>query len=305
MKSKNLLSMILAMLASATVLSGCQNIEPDTSSLTGTTSSLAESEDTTFEELISRAEVVDVSFEEAIAESNSVVCAKCLSYEEFDEYTDYYFSLVDTYKGDVDDTFYVRWIDYDSILDTVPFSVSQNYILPLKYVNSAYFDYPVYNVYAHMTMLCSGNNIVSISVGGTIMETGTTELKADSFADYVATIADTSEKMFEDCITSDVLNDIISRSDYIVKAKITGEPNRTGSDRGIYPCEITQRFKGDISDIFESVFMYDSVEIGKEYYFFLTKPDETSRFYIVSSKNSIYDASNQNVINALENSGLM
>ncbi len=304
MKSKNILSIFFVMLASTTVLSGCQNIEPETSSLTGTKTSLAESKDISFEEFISSAEAVDISFEETIAESNSVVCAKCLSYEEFDEYTDYYFSLVDAYKGDIDDTFYVRWSTYDSTQDTVPFSVSQNYILPLKYVNSVYFEHPVYNVYAHMTMLCSGNNIVSISVGDTIMEAGTNELTADSFASYVATISDTSEIIFEDYITSGILNDIVAKSDYIVKAKIIGEPNRTGRDRGIYPCEITQRFKGDISDNFESVFMYDSVEIGKEYYFFLTKPDETSRFYIVSSENSIYDVSNQDVINALENSGI-
>ena len=114
MKSKNILSIFFVMLASTTVLSGCQNIEPDTSSSPSTESSLTESEDTTFEEFISYAEFVDISFEEAIAESNSVVCAKCLSYEESDEYTDYYFSLVDTYKGDVDDTFYVRWSTSDS-----------------------------------------------------------------------------------------------------------------------------------------------------------------------------------------------
>ena len=306
MNTNGLLSMILALLASMVTLTGCQSAEPNvTVSSTEPQPSISETKENTVEDFFSEAEIDDVSFEDAVAASNCVVLAKCLSYNEFDEYTDYCFSLIDTYKGKVDDTFYVRWSTYDSTQDTVPFSEKEDYIMPLIYVNSVYFDYPVYNVYSHMTLHCSGENISSVSVGDTVINSDTSEIKVDSIASYVASVSDTSEKMFKDYITSAALNDIVSQSDYIVKAKITGEPNRTGEDRGIYPCEITQQIKGDIADSFEAVFFYDSVEIGNEYYFFLTKPDSTSRFYIVSSKDSISDANDKAVINALENSGIM
>ena len=83
------------------------------------------------------------------------------------------------------------------------------------------------------------------------------------------------------------------------------EPLQSGSDRGIYTCELIQVYKGQIEQSFECVLKYDSVTVGEEYYLFLTKNSPDSKIYKISSKNSIYKSSDTRVLISLEENGLI
>ena len=125
------------------------------------------------------------------------------------------------------------------------------------------------------------------------------------FVELAKLIEDTSEELFRDYISSSSLGDIISGSDFIAKAKISKEPLQSGSDRGIYTCELIQVYKGQIEQSFECVLKYDSVTVGEEYYLFLTKNSPDSKIYKISSKNSIYKSSDTRVLISLEENGLI
>ncbi len=250
----------------------------------------------------------DVTLEEAIAESNCVVRASYVSLDEFDEYVDYRFKPIELLKGEIDGEidgeFFVRY-DKDFSDDFTQIFDGGEYVLPLRYINSVYFDYPVYNVTGHIFLPCGGSGeIECVSIDQVLTQTPSNISSVSDFASYTESIADTSTVMFKDYIHSSSLDDIVSGSTYIVKAEISGEPSRTGADRGIYPCSLIQCYKGDLEQDFRAIFHYDSVEVGGEYYFFL-RNDSKGKVYTISSKNSIYSSDNDDVVKALERSGLI
>lgn len=253
-------------------------------------------------------EAEEMGLEDAIASSNCVVRSKYISREETDEYVDYCFEPVEVFKGAVDGLtdgrFFVR-SDKGSDGAELKFSDGE-YILPLKYVNSVYLDNPVYNVMGHYIIPCSADgSIASISVWGETYSVSGKLASVKELAELIKSIKDTSEQLFEDYIHSTALGDIISGSDFIVKAKITEEPLRSGSDRGIYHCELVKAYKGEVARSFDCIFKYDSVKAGEEYYLFLTKNSPTSRVYMISSQNSVYSSADKDVAAALKDKGLM
>lgn len=272
---------------SETVVSEIINAENETSS----SESSGVRPDTVF---MSWSEEDQITLEDAISESNCVVRAKHVSFDEFDEYVDYRFHLIDIYKGSADDEIIIRWGKEFSDETERVFDEGE-YILPLKYVNSVYYDYPYYNVVGHIVIPCSTDGgIQAVAVDGVMAEAPSELSSVDKAAALVASVEDTSEIFFKDYIHSDVPEEIAEGSEYIVKAVVNDDPSRTGSDRGIYNCDIIESYKGDVPDSIQVLLFYDSVESGGEYYLFLSK-NEKSVYYTISSKNSVYSADNAEI----------
>ena len=251
----------------------------------------------------------EIELEDAIASSNCIVLSKYVSYEATDDYVDYCFEPIEIYKGRVDGLvdgrFFVRWEKEYSDETDLKFAEGA-YILPLKYVNSVYFDYPVYNDIGHYIIPCNADGgLEVISTGGITFNVPDQLTSEKEFVELAKLIEDTSEELFRDYISSSSLGDIISGSDFIAKAKISKEPLQSGSDRGIYTCELIQVYKGQIEQSFECVLKYDSVTVGEEYYLFLTKNSPDSKIYKISSKNSNYKSSDTRVLISLEENGLI
>ncbi|MDE7193724.1 MAG: hypothetical protein K2O14_07105 [Oscillospiraceae bacterium] len=254
---------------------------------------------------MSWSEEEQITLEEAISESNCVVRAKYVSFDEFDEYVDYRFRVIDIYKGSADEEIMIRWGKEFSDETERVFDEGE-YILPLKYVNSVYYDYPYYNVVGHIVIPCdTDGGIQAVAVDGIMMETPSELSSVDRAAALVASVEDTSDIFFKDYIHSDIPEEIAEGSEYIVKVVVNDNPSRTGSDRGIYSCDVIESYKGDVLDSIQVLLFYDSVEAGGEYYLFLSK-NEKSVYYTISSKNSVYSADNAEisevVSTALDNS---
>lgn len=167
----------------------------------------------------------EIELEDAIASSNCIVLSKYVSYEATDDYVDYCFEPIEIYKGRVDGLvdgrFFVRWEKEYSDETDLKFAEGA-YILPLKYVNSVYFDYPVYNDIGHYIIPCNADGgLEVISTGGITFNVPDQLTSEKEFVELAKLIEDTSEELFRDYISSSSLGDIISGSDFIAKAKIS------------------------------------------------------------------------------------
>lgn len=237
-----------------------------------------------------------MSIEDIIAESDCILRAKFISSKDLGDHYNYTFFKIETIKDNTGGAFGDKFeLSLKKNGDDRQMFTEGEYILPLTYLNSVYFDSPYCDVTCDTVISCDGGIIKSVFVSGSAVEIPEELTTADVFTQYANSVEDRSDTHSGDYITSTSLSDIIEQSDYIVKAVIDHEPFRSGENRGMYTCNLVQCYKGEVEETFEAVFMYDSVEVGKEYYFFLTKPGPNSVFYIVSSKNSIYSSDDTNV----------
>lgn len=255
---KNLFTLFII---SSLILTGCTRVVPSIAEVTDSTptpnTTMNHTEPAV--EYTVWADREEITLEQAISESNCLVRAKYSGCKEFETYVDYLFEPLEVYKGAVDGlidgVFYVR-TDIGEEDGGLSFADGE-YILPLKYVNSVYFDYPVYNVIGHITIPCEDTGAVARIMCGDTSYNAPAEL-ADAAA--VRTLAqnteDTSELMFEDYIHSTALPDITEGSDYIVKAKVTREPFDVNSGRGLFTCELTACYKGEMPQTFQCLFFY-------------------------------------------------
>ncbi len=257
-------------------------------SLSVETSDLRNDTDTVF---VIWSEVEQLTLEEALSESDCVVRAKYESLEELEDYVEYRLRLVDTYKGSADDELIIRW-DKDFSDEFGPVFDEGEYILPLLYINSVYFEQPFYNVTGHIIIPCdTDDRIKNVSIVDITVDAPSELSAAGNVAALAASVEDTSEIFFKDYILSDVPEEITEGSEYIVKVTVNGKTSRTGSDRVIYNCDVIESYKGNVPDSIRVLLFYDSVEEGSEYYLFLSK-NEKSMYYTISSKNCVYSADN-------------
>lgn len=176
-------------------------------------------------------EVEQLMLEEALSESDCVVRAKYEALEEFDDFVEYRLRLVDTYKGSADDELRIRWDkDFSDEFELV-FGEGE-YILPLLYINSVYFDYQFYNVAGHIIIPCdTDGGIRSVSIGDITASAPSELSSAENVAALATSVEDTSDIFFEDYIHSELPEEIAASSAYIVKAVVNANPSRTGDDR--------------------------------------------------------------------------
>lgn len=158
------------------------------------------------------AECEEITLDQAISESNTVVRAKYAGCDTFEGYIDYCFEPLEVYKGAIDGlcdgVFYVR-ADIGDDENGLVFADGE-YIMPLKYVNSVYFDYPVYNAIGHITLPCGSDGEIGYIMCGSAAYAAPAGLSdAMAVKSLAQNTQDTSVLMFEDYIHSSALSDII------------------------------------------------------------------------------------------------
>ena len=89
-------------------------------------------------------------------------------------------------------------------------------------------------------------------------------------------------------IKSTDLQDIYAGSDCVFTAVVKEIENDSVLDRTTVLLEIQEVYKGNVSEVDGITVPKNAVNIGEEYLFFANRPDDTARFLIVSSQNSIY-----------------
>ena len=103
-------------------------------------------------------------------------------------------------------------------------------------------------------------------------------------------------------ITDTDIDSVIDKSDFIFKIKVGEEVFKgVADDRHTFDCTVISSLKGSATkdEIARIVFPMGTVEEGKEYIVALTElPDCSPRTFVMSSKNSIYELSSQEYIEA-------
>ena len=89
-------------------------------------------------------------------------------------------------------------------------------------------------------------------------------------------------------IKSTDLQDIYAGSDCVFTAVVKEIENDSVPDRTTVLLDIREVYKGDVSKVEGITVPKHAVSVGETYLFFANRPDDTARFFIVSSQNSIY-----------------
>lgn len=243
-----------------------------------------------------------MTFEESLARASHIVLARYTG-EKITEkhYIDLKFVSLDIVKGKtIEKEFYVRLLNYQTYVSdgggsylptSAKYDEGKEYLLVLQAENSVYIKEACY---------LSMNNIIiipeekaTIYNGSQIFNHSENYKEGEDIIDYVTKYVEKNPDLSEqgaEYIVSDDLTEIASESPYIVV--ITPTEYKGGSDYNEtewYWCRVDSILKGQINDeIIEIVFSKNTVEIGKQYVVMMDLPDETSVFYILSSKNSLY-----------------
>ena len=89
-------------------------------------------------------------------------------------------------------------------------------------------------------------------------------------------------------IKSTDLKDIYAGSDCVFTAVVKEIENDSVPDRTTVLLNIQKVYKGNASGVDGITVPKSAVSVGETYLFFANRPDDTARFFIVSSQNSIY-----------------
>jgi len=118
---------------------------------------------------------------------------------------------------------------------------------------------------------------------------------------YLADCPDSPDAVGTDYIRSSVLSDIVEGTSVIVTVTPTeyiGGSDNNDTDR--YLCRVEHRIKGAVGDTMNIIFYKDTVEIGTQYVVMVEPLSESSSYYILSSKSSVYPASDKNTLQQIE-----
>lgn len=247
--------------------------------------------------------------------STNVVRAKLDSVEADEDAVSYWFTAVEQLKGETAEKFRVvrdrEWSD-----EFTQEFFDGEYALFLTEYDSVFTD-PYYTLYDPFAMEDISGIVVPVKnekitnavVRGTAyavaddistMKQLRAHVKAD--AEY-----DNSQKMGESYIHSTDTEYIAKFSPYIVKVKVTGEPQPFGEwkDRSVFTVEVEDSYKLALESN-TVVLNNGTVEAGGEYIMMLSRY-KVGRFenYQPSSKNSIFRADDPEILGVLKKLGLI
>lgn len=233
-----------------------------------------------------------LSYEECLSAATHVVSATYKGeYEIHGIYKDLVFTVTDRYKGtDISDEFHLR-VDNDKnsvAEDRIGYSttangykVGENYLLVLEKHVSVYNPYDLYLALgnrekANDATVAYVKNYVKDSVPPTAQGF---EFIRNSNLEYV--------------IDNTSIIAVVTPTEYI-----GGSEN---NDTSRYLCTVNEVLKGSIKDTdINVIFVTGSVEPDGEY---VVMMEEMGPYYILSSKNSVHDADDSNIIQQVKDRG--
>ena len=232
-----------------------------------------------------QAQEMKLSYEECLSAATHVVSAAYKGeYEIHGIYKDLVFTVTDRYKGtDISDEFHLR-VDKDTnsvAEDGIGYSatangykVGENYLLVLEKHVSVYNPYDLY--------LALGN----------IEKTNDTTVAY--VKNYVKDSVPPAAQGFEFIRNSNLENVVDNTSIIAVVTSTEYIGGSENNDTSRYLCTVNEVLKGSIKDTdINVIFVTGSVEPDGEY---VVMMEEMGPYYILSSKNSVHDADDSNII---------
>ena len=283
--------------------------------------------DTTLNHL-SEQRVRYMTFEELVAASTDIIKGKCVGINHTEKYSEYEFYVVNRYLGeDVSGNIFVYvpknnvsvignevstvYDIYSYNTNDLDFKEGFEYYLVLSRRVSVYLSRDRYiNIGGNLFM--PANDIANSSLYGEPITKHSQLESIDTekdLSDYLSKLAcemidnkQTKPFVGTAYITDTDIDSVIDKSDFIFKIKVGEEVFKgVADDRYTFDCTVISSLKGSATkdEIARIVFPMGTVEEGKEYIVALTElPDCSPRTFVMSSKNSIYELSSQEYIEA-------
>lgn len=256
------------------------------------------------------AEVMNYDLSELICLSDYVVKAKCIGYEETNEYTKTFFEVDDIISGDSLDKFTVyqyptmryidgRDFDYESGINKLV--EGDNYILVLEEDASVFYDEPHYLLLGDFYAKLNNNDeIVELNLYGNLDEerlfSNVSEAK-ELIPKLQTSINDVNKNDKVPFTASSETEEIINIADYVLEIEII-DISRDSSDRTAYNALVTGCYKGKTEGEIITVLPKSSVQIGKRYVVALNRVSDTSFIYVISSPYGIFNSTEIEEISA-------
>ncbi len=318
--------LITILLLAGTLLIGCGilKLENETETLNETSSfgretevesetvseSIVESESETQESYsVSYAHVEFWTFEEFIIEADYVMEVKCIEIYEDVQYEYAVFEQICSLKGEMEeDTFIVREDKYmTSYVEGIGgvycgnlknYEIGQEFLLvfdrPISVYNEYDYCYRRGNIYISKDQFLTSYMHGGLSLQRAMQTESNVCENYETLVEYIGRVIEENPRETTGAnggyIRSEKLEDIVEQTNYIYRVMITdhrdiGFGSGAEDSYGI----VMEVLKGEeVTGEINVVVPLDSVITGKEYIFLLSKRTETSKFYTVSSKNSIY-----------------
>lgn len=269
-------------------------------------------------EIMFEADMVYLSFEEAIELSTDVISATFVSYHEENNRFELEFEVNDVIKGSTsEETIFVSQsyvnvsvggTDLSYVSGTYNYEPDQEYILVLVRDISPYYTHDKYVFVTDIDIpLAEGRNVYMYN------EDLTKHSPLDSNANILSYVQDTvmnttsvsREYYGHEYVDSDDLKTILAGTDYVLHVKVEElEVEGIYNDTDTFRVSIKEVLKGDLSqaeldsEIFVVVFKGD-VTVGGDFFLLLHRLEEDSLIYTLSSRNSVIPVSETQEVDAL------
>lgn len=165
-----------------------------------------------------------------------------------------------------------------------------NYVLFLERTASVYYQNDKYTPVLNVKFIADEQgNITGMTVNGS--NAGNLPDTVTVLTKYIDMIP-SSAVSGGDYIRSTSVRDVINGSPVIVKASADSRLYDYEGTAGVYECSLISAEKGSVPEKFEAALFDRKVEEGKEYYLLFAGKDSDG-VYILSSKNSVISADNE------------
>lgn len=228
----------------------------------------------------------------AASESSNVVTAKLDSFEVNSDTVDYWFTVTDQLKGETEKKICVKRDKGSSGEYVQEFDVGTEYLLFLNSVDFVYSDL-YYNLTYSVSAPIKNGKLVKVNCNG----------GKYTPADEISTLKKVRARVREnadisigkptggDYLHTTDINEIVNKSPYIVKVKITDniEKFRETDDVCIYTVELEKSYKLAPETPLRIILPKDKVKVGEEYVIMMfSYSGWAQKHYMESSKNSLY-----------------
>lgn len=232
---------------------------------------------------VSAEEAEEFSIDGCIAESD------CIIYADYKGVSGgkYKFEIIRMLKGSASGRYvYVTASDEfgsEFVKDT-------NYVLFLERTSSVYYQNDKYTPVLNVKFIADEQgNITGMTINGS--NAGNLPDTVTVLTKYIDMIP-SSAVSGQDYIRSTSVRDVINGSPVIVKASADIRLYDYEGTAGVYECSLISAEKGSVPDKFSAALFDRKVSEGEEYYLLFSGKD-TDGVYILSSKNSVVSADNE------------
>lgn len=219
-------------------------------------------------------------------------------HDEYDQYDEYFVSILDTKKGDDMEQIAIRnYLSEYTYMDdekgetgktNLNYEIGKSYIFILQHIRNVYEDMYIIMSDAYIPL---ENVQKSTVLSKELRDIEDCEAYIDQY--HFKNIQGKGIQLSIDYIESSQEKEIVAHSKYIAKVEVN-ELYRSTEVVDVYACSVVDILKGKINAAENQIiipFFKDTVEIGEIYLVCLNSDRDDAIIYTLSSKNSVFEAS--------------